>query len=469
MKLPRFLTIRKRLSKIPVFIRRKPFSAFLISLGLLFLLIVLGSTLFKTKVSQLPQVESTKEVNLFTIGQAPSFKASGQVQKEGVIVVMAQTQAVVSQIKVSAGDSLKRGQTLISLSSNYQGGNVPTLMRQLAAKQYQNVKDTFDIQKDIINKQRQLANGNANNTEELRKISVQSNDDTKSLLSLNQDILTVLATDLDNQIKNNAASSVIQAARVAKAPYQTAVNQLQAQVRATDYSTNTDNSPTKITNLNKDIVLKQLELQEKALVLSKEISQIQLNLAAVNEAIMFPATPCTGTVQKVYVHVGQLVNPGTPLVTIYAPTGSVSVEAKVPAQIAHSISLIELSSLKIGNETLTATPDFVSSQATDGQLYSVVYHIPDLLKEKLTDKEFIAVDIPISQSSSSTAVVFVPLDSVYQTTSESFVYVKIGEKATSKKVSLGTVLDSDVEILDGLKDGDQVILNRNVVAGDKVK
>jgi len=469
MKLPRFLIIRKRVSKIPVFIRRKPLSAFLISLGLLFLLMVLGNTLFKTKVSPPPQVESIKEVNLFTIGQTPHFKASAQVQKEGVIVVMAQTPAVVSQIKISQGDTVKGGQTLISLSSNYQGGNAPSLTRQLAAKQYQNIKDTFDTQKDIIGKQRQLANENANNTEELRKISVQSNDDTKALLSLNQDILSVLATDLDNQIKNNAAPSTIQAARIAKAPYQAAVNQLQAQVRAADYSTNTNNPPTNITNLDKDIVLKQLDLQEKALILSKEVSQIQLNLAAVNEAIMFPAAPCPGTVQKIHVHIGQLVNPGAPLVTIYAPAGQVTVEAKVPAQVAHSISLIELSSLKIGNETITAIPDFVSSQATDGQLYSVFYQIPDLIKEKLTDKEFIAIDIPISQSSSSAAVIFVPLDSVYQTTSESFVYVKEEGKATSKKVSLGTVLGSDVEILDGLKDGDQVILNRNVVAGDKVK
>ena len=64
---------------------------------------------------------------------------------------------------------------------------------------------------------------------------------------------------------------------------------------------------------------------------------------------------------------------------------------------------------------------------------------------------------------------FIPIDSVFQAQDQSVVHVADKGVVKSKTVQLGQVMGQFVEIIQGLSNGDQVILNRNVIDGDKVK
>lgn len=458
-------------ARIIAVIKRKPLTSFFVTLLALFLVILLGRFL-TPPAKEVPKPELVKEVKVLSVGTTPTLKTIAQIEKEGIVVISALTPGVVSNVHIKEGDKVARGKTLVSLSSNYQGGNVASISRQIAGKQYQNLKDTFDALKEIIQKQKDVAEKNADNTEELRKISASANDDTKSLLSLNEQILASIDASLNNLINNNpggANDTLILQTRQSKSQVQLGINSLRSAIKNADYGTGTDNPPTELANLNKDITLKQLELQEKALTLNKEVSQLQLSLAAVSEAMMFPASPSSGSVQKIHVHKGQLVNPGTPLVTIYAPDGIVKAVVKVPQNISKSITLASTARLWIDGEELDQAPDFISTEATDGKLYRIVFNIPDHLKDSLTDGEFITVDLPISGNTTSVAFPFVPLDSVFQTQDSTYLYVVDTDLAASRKVTLGDVIGADVEVKKGLNSGDRVILNRNVLSGDKIK
>ena len=288
---------------------------------------------------------------------------------------------------------------------------------------------------------------------------------------MNEELLTQVDTQLNNLINNNSGGSndsVILQTRQSKAQVQQGINSLKSAIRNADFSTNTDNPPTQISNITHDITTRQLELQEKALTLNKEVSQLMFSLASVTEAMMFPSAPCSGSVQKVHVHIGEQVSPGTPLVTIYAPTGNVKVVTKIASNIAKQISKLEMAHLYIEGQDITGTPDFISTEVTDGKLYRVVFNIPDNLKKNLTDGEFISVELPISTNTTSEAFPFVPLDSVFQTQDSAYLYIAQGDRAVSRTVTLGEVIGTDVEIKDGLKKGDKVILNRNVLAEDRI-
>ncbi len=452
-------------------IRKRPVTSFLAALAILLAVIIIGNFITKPKNAQ--EAEQTpKSVKVFSIGKSPTITTQAQIQKDGLITIVAQTPGIVQNINVKEGDSVSRGTNLVSLSSNYQGGNAASLSRQLAQTQFDNVKDTYDQQKGIIQKQRDLANAGADNTEELRKISEKNHDDISSLISFNNGILDTLNSNLQKLKDTNvggANDSLILATQQQISSFSAANAQLNAQERALSFSTNTDNPPTKLANTTKDMTLAQLDVAQKALDLSKKISEIQLNLARVNEAQMFPASPCAGVVQKVNVHVGQMVNPGTTLVVIYSQTGNVTAHAKVPQAIAQSISKIENSNLIVGDKSFSETPTFVSSQATDGQLYSVIYEIPEDLQHAVSNLGFIKIEIPVASSGTNSVIPYIPLDSVYQTQEAAYVYVAQGDKAESKKVELGQVLGGNVEVKSGLSDGDQVILNRNVIAGDNIK
>ncbi len=470
-------TIHKLLKRLPtkkvvVFLQKRPFTSFFIALGALFVLIFLSSIIANLSKKETVQPPLLKSVKIYQIGSSPKVALQGKVEKKAVTKITAQTAGIVSTIHVVEGGHVKAGDWIVSLSSNYQGGDAFALQRQLAESLYNNVKDTYDIQKDLIQKERDISNKSSDNTEELRKISQTSLDDTRSLINLNQDIFSSIDTNLTSLQNNNvggANDALILQTKQLKSQFQSAILQLGAQARSLDYQTNTDNPPTDLTNLQKDLTNRQLDLQQKALDLSRETSKIQLNLAYVNESLMHPASPFAGVVDRVFVKEGQSVTPGTPIASITGNTDDPKVIAQAPRSIARIVSKVEPSTLHIGRRVYTLTPTYTSENATDGQLYSIIYNLPPSFDGKVTDSEYLVIDVPLSVQNTSSTVPYLPIDTVYQTQDESLVYVIKNGTAEARKIILGDVYGQYVEVLGGLKNGDQVILSRSVVAGDKVK
>lgn len=459
------ITHSPRYDRVVLFVRRKPVVSFLIALLLLLGVLVLGSILGNLGKKSIENPTPTKSVSVYTIGKSPTVALQAKIEKDGVVQIVAQTPGIVRTVHVQEGDTLKQGQSLVSLSSNYQGGNAPALQAQLAGAQLQNVTSTYNTQKEIISQQRNIATASAENTEQLRQISDRSLGETRDLLSSNEDLLE----DLNDYIDQNPNDPNITTLRSQANQLQSGVNQLRGTVRSLEYQTNTNNPPTLLSSSQKEIALKQLDIQEKALDLNKKVSYIQYNLALVQEGTMHPAAPFAGTVERVNVHVGQNVTPGTVIATISRSEICTTAVLNVSENIALSLSRVEPSVFHINGKKISLTPSYVSSVATTGQLYSVIYTFPDGVYNSLTDGEYVTVDVPVGYAASSGVEPFVPLESVYQSENESTVYVIQDKKAVARKVTLGEVYGSYIAISQGLHDGDKVILDRNVVAGDSIQ
>lgn len=455
--------------KTVIYIQQKPFISFFIGLFILLLIIILGSTLFKVKAPEPEKKLQAKGVNIYRIGKSPRISVQGQVIKKGVIKIVAQTPGIVSQINAKDGSQVRRGQTLINLASNYQGGNAFSLQRQLAALQYKNTKDNFDGQKSLIQRQRDLANTQSNNTDELKKLTQTSIDETQSLVDLNNTIIATLRGNLENLQNSNGDPQAILSLQQLLAQVQGGTNQLQAGLRANQYQVADNKPPTELAKITKDITIKQLDLQEKALNLGLESTKLQLQLAQVQEAMMYPAAPFSGTVQKVNVKVGEAVNPGTILATLAGTDTTVLVDVKIPQHIALNLSKIEPSIIEVGGKKLKVMPSYVSTEATSGQLYSAIFSIDEKDSDLFTDSGYVSVSLPIGLAASTATVPFIPVDSVFQTQDEAFVFVVNGNKAQSKKIILGEVTGKYVAVEKGLSQNDQIILNRNIVDNDEIK
>lgn len=458
--------------KIPGFIRTRPFVAFFITLALLALLILLGSTIFKPKPAEVNKAEVVKQIQTFKIGSAPKISVQAKVEKTGVIKIVAQTPGIVSSINTYEGEVVNKGQSLINLSSNYYGGNIASISRQIAQNQFTLSKETLDTQKEVIAKQRQIADRSDANSDEMRDIANRSLDETRSLLDQNEALLNALNTSISGLEATNSgglANPIIFQANSQKSQLQSAVNQLKQAVRNTELQAAGDRPPAELSNLQKEITLKNLEIQEKSLTAGHEIAKLQLALAQVSEANMYPTTPFKGVVEKVHVRVGESVNPGTTLVTISGVEGKIILDAKVPATTAKNLSKLENSQIIIKGQTIDLMPSYVSSEATSGQLYSVIYHVPDEYQTFFTDGGFVTVSIPVGAPDTNSVVPFIPLDAIFQTQEESTVYVVKSDKAESRKIQLGEVQGGYVSVMEGIGADDEIILSRNVVEGDKVR
>jgi HlyD family secretion protein len=459
--------------KVVAFVDRKPFLSFIILLVLLVTAIVIGNLMRQPKEAPKAEKKQPKTVQVYRIGGAPKVRLQAQVEKSGVIQITALTGGVVQQIHFEPGQHITKGQTLVSLSSNYQGGNTFSLQRQIAQTQYNNVVESYDTQKDIIKKQREVAEKTNTNTEELRNITSKSIDETKSLISLNNDILSSLDRNLNQYTATNSGGvndALILSTKQLKSQFQSANNQLNAALRSSEYQANADKPPAQLATLQKDIAIKQLEIQEKLLDLNKEVSRLQLQVARVTEGIMFPSSPFSGTVQRVFVKVGQAVNPGTPLMVLSQDIEEdpIVAIAYAPADIARNVSNIEPSTLYLGNFPYESYASYVTQDAVQGTLYAIYFPIPDSYNQYVTEKGYIQIDVPIGYFDTSAAVPFIPLDAVYQSQDESYVFVVQKGKVVARQVKLGQVYGRFVNVMGGLEKGDEVILDRNVIAGDEV-
>jgi len=450
----------------------RPVQSFLLTLLLLLGLIVLGNLITKPKTAEEEKAKEPIAVDTYSIGSAPRITVPAQVEKDGVIQITAQTAGIVNKINVVDGQQVKKGQPLISLSSNYQGANAASVQRQLAGVQAQNAKVVFDAQQEIISKQREIAQESATNSDDLRSISEKSIDETKSLISLNDSILTSLDTNLTELETTNvggANDAAILQTKQLKSQFQAANNQAKSALRNTEFASNEDNAPARLSDLQRDLTNKQLDLQEKTSKLNLDAANLQVRLAHISESLFFPTSPFKGTVEKVHVRAAQQVTPGTLLVTISSLGKSQTAVAYVPLNTAGSISKLDLSYLTIEKQKFEVTPIYVSKEAVQGQLYAIIFPIPQEAQSLLTDKGFVDVEIPIGYSYTSASVPYIPLDSVHQTQDTAIVFVIAGGKAEAKTVTLGQVQGNFIEITSGLNQNDTVIISRNIVSGDSVK
>ena len=69
---------------------------------------------------------------------------------------------------------------------------------------------------------------------------------------------------------------------------------------------------------------------------------------------------------------------------------------------------------------------------------------------------------------SGDTVQFIPLDAVFVTNTDRFVYVLEDGQAVKRSVTTGDIISSTVEITSGLLPSDVVILNRQVTNGQAV-
>lgn len=473
-------SIKKQFNRIKKtassFINLYPLASFFGLLGLLFLVIVASNFIRRSPEVTDSEISQPKLVRIHSFTQVPTMTFSATVEKSGVINIYAQSPGIVQKINVTEGSYVSRGQALVSLSTNYQGGNVASISRQIAQKNHDSTVETYDAQIDIITKQKDLATKGETQAEELREISRKSIDETKDLIKLNEDIIDRINEQIELLQSTNvggANDAAIFGALQGKAGAQSGLTQLRSGLRSLEYQSSDDEVGAEMTELNRDVAVKQLELQEKSLTLVKEISSLNLKLAQISESLMYPASPVYGVVERVHVSKGESVNPGTLLATIRGKKGENTAVVSVTRDVARQISITEASQLQIGDSQVNVFPRYISREATNGNLHTVLYDLPSEYGPQLTNTELIQVQIPLGTSIAADSTSMVPLDAVYQTQDKSYLTVVRKNDdgqlfAQTIEVSLGEISGSYVEVLSGVTADDQVITSRNVQDGDLI-
>jgi len=432
----------------------------ILSILLLVILIIARLTRPGESTDTLGQV--AKVVEVYRAGVSSKVTYNGQVEKAGVVKILSQTAGIVNAISVVEGQAVSRGALLLAIAANYQGSNPAEIQAAIANRQYRMVLDTFDTQKEIIVKQKEIASKAHDNTVNLATISAQAREDTTGLINLNQTMLDALQANLSALQANNPGNvngSAILQIQGTMAQVSAGQNQLKSALRNLDYQVSSANPPLQLADQQRSLTFQQLELQQKSLELNRDISALQAKMANISASSFKPTAPFAGKVDRVYVRRLQAVSPGMPLVSLAGGNRSSRLVVRLPKDTAVRVSNIEPSTLRIDSRSIEILPLYVSSEATDGSLYSVVYSLPEDVYPSVTEGDSLQIDIPLSSIAKSIAV---PLEAVFQTQDSAYVFTIKDGKARASKVSLGKVSGKFIDIVSGITADDVVILDRTV-------
>lgn len=463
-----FKNIFKKISSI---FEKWPIFSLIILLLIFISLLVIGRKKTKQKTN-LDEVIEPKVVEIYDFAQ-PTLETQALVDKTGYLKIVAQTSGVVNKIYVKEGEDIKRNQKLVYLSSNYQGSNVSSLQRQKAQKAYNFEKDHLDDNKHLIALQKALVEEKSNNEDEIKKIKQNSLNDTNSLLEFNLDMITKIDEKLEklkDANSNHSNDEAIMQLEAQKSQVWSGVNQLRSAKYNLDYELEEDTPVEKLADLNKDLTLKQLDLQEKALELKVEVAKIDYNLALLSESLSVPVTPFSGRVEKIFVKKGQVVSPGQIIALVSADDNESSLIVDLPKNLAEKINFNKNAKLIFEDKNIAVVPTFQSNDVVSNNLYSFYYQIPEIYQSKFSFNQVLTIKLPLNSNQDS---LLAPIDAIYQTQNDSFVYLAASREAQlvaqTQEVELGEVLGNLVVVKSGLDENSQLILNRNIVNNDLIE
>lgn len=435
-------------------------------LAVLFVVVFAASKLTQKAPEQPAQTEikplqvKTKIVNSTT----STIQTDGIIQNLGSITLVAQTPGPIKSISVTEGKEVKKGTTITSQETGYGTGNAAYIGVQIAQKNLELADTSYKTTQDSVNKSRQIADESRTNTEELRKISQQSIDGTRKVIDTTKQVISKIEAD----IAATTDSTIIQGLRQQLVSYQNILVGTETQLRNLEYSTNTDKSPTKLADLSRDQVYISTQLQLDASRIGRDIAELSLKSARISASLSTVRAPFAGTIEKVYVAQGQYVSPGTPIAKITGKSKlslSVSVSGFLASQIQENGRL----TLKTESKEIQVPITHVSTAPTNGQLYEVLAQIPDSYANDVYDGQAVHIELPtLSQKMDDKEVFQIPLDSVFVSNLERYVFLNKDGVAVKKNITTRNVIGNSIEVVDGLQNGDEIILDRRIIDGQKI-
>lgn len=202
--------------------------------------------------------------------------------------------------------------------------------------------------------------------------------------------------------------------------------------------------------------------------LDEAVAQVEAHKAAMETAALniercTIKAPISGVINKMYIDKGQFLNASMKVAEILQ-IDQVKVSVGIPESDVDAVRKLtdfDVTIDALGGKTFSAKKYFLSQTANEmAHLYNLDLILPNPNGEILPDM-FVRVEIIKTEAPKSLAV---PLYSVISRNNVNFVYVVKDGKAYSRRVRLGLQEAWRIQIAEGLKPGDRVVVigHRNV-------
>ncbi len=198
---------------------------------------------------------------------------------------------------------------------------------------------------------------------------------------------------------------------------------------------------------------------------TNQIAQIKKQLAD-NQI----KAPISGQVTEKRVENGEYVNPGTILANI-VDISRLKVDVKVSEQDAYKVhkgQQVNITTDLYPGQTFTGEVLFVNAQGDATHNYQIQISLNNTQAHPLKAGTFVYADFV---TSSQRPVLQIPRSALAESLKDPYVYVVEDGKAKRRAITTGKETGANIEVIDGLKEGDEIIVNGqiNITDGSAVR
>lgn len=437
---------------------------FALSVILLFAFVISAAT---TKSSD--QIESVAPnpnpvvVGSVVFGASEQYQqAVGVVKNETTIALVAQTAGPVSKVYAQEGERVKKGGLILQQETAYNSGQASFISLEIANKNRDLASEALwntTQQTDLLRKQTEES---FNNSEKLREIAEKSRSETAQIVDLLEKTVKNLEDSIEEEKQNNNDPEVIQNLENALIGPKSNLLQTRSQLRALELQSSEDGPQADISSIAKEIAFKSIDLQQKSVETQYEIAKLNVRMAQIAAAAARVTAPIDATIERITVKKGQYLTPGTPVAIVNGGL-NLTLEIQVAPRLASEIDLERNAVIQANSGEILLPITYVSTVPVTGSLHIVSIDIPQVYYPAIYESMALGAKLPIKPNSSSSSNEFIPIDGLFITNTDRFVFVYDEGFAKKKVVETGNIIGDAIEIKSGINKGERVIIDRRVV------
>lgn len=232
--------LKEQFSRFVAFLGKRPTTSFFILLALLFGVIALGHFFRTPKPATEDTAPEAKASAVFDTAKDAAFVTlPAKVKKESVIHIVALAPGMVTNILTSPGRAIASGQTIMTLTGDYQSGSAE-LQKRLTAEQIRLSQELAEIDKDIFALEEKKTRHDSSLTDTEQDIALEQlkQDRATRRSTLEQNALSLQLSNLSDAVlkPKTFASGVVQSISVKRGDLVTA-GQVLATISATKGAT----------------------------------------------------------------------------------------------------------------------------------------------------------------------------------------------------------------------------------------
>lgn len=176
--------------------------------------------------------------------------------------------------------------------------------------------------------------------------------------------------------------------------------------------------------------------------------------------------PAGGTVEMITAHEGDFVNPGKPVFTII-PEGDFKVQVKVVEDDLKHVKPGTKALLRVSEKVMTSSVEkILPSLSKVAKTATIEIPFPEKNTADIYVGQSVQVSIVLGEKK---AVPVVPLEALKEEQGKNYIFVIKDNKALRREVKTGLSNGHQVEIIEGLTKGEEIIITRSMEVRDGSK